>query len=343
MLRSKAYEAVRRKKIFTVYGRDAKDIRKALLNRGWVEKLPPGRMIVKLNFKLSETSQETTLLSSFLQNYHPNFIWAGKLNKRPWTSCHNDLVLARMLNQLQDCKITKDNKREHRSDNTIVSRLKVNVKYWCSKTGLCTSLKDTTWHYIEDVAEVYAPRTYINTNRNDLIDFVNDYLLTACTGLLRWILSNLRNGNPIFSRTGNISINVMVFALNRCKEYLNKKANKDIDGEICRVTTSGQWNSFLMKYQSVITGKDVFKLDNKRNITLLTVYAHFLLEQILTYRPQLKCEGCHNVWIIKPSNLSLGTGIKMLSDLNGLLNTITKTTQKYVVQKYIGKNYSTYS
>lgn len=340
-IRRKAYEAIRKGKLFTVYGRDANGIRKALLNRGWIEKLPPDPLMSKLNIKISKISAETRLFQSFLKNYDPNFIWAGKLNSLPIHTV-NSFPDCFINNRLEHRKNINDNKTVYVKDDTIVNKLKVKERFWCSKTGLCTSLKDTSWHYIENVAEVYVPRTYINTDRDDLIDFVNDYLLTACTGLLRWILDNFQGGIPIFRRTGKISINVMIFALNRCKEYLNKKEHKYIDGKACRVVTSGQWNSFITKQQSLIAGENFIKLDNVRNIPLLVVYAHYLLKKILIYRPQLSCEGCRNVWIIKPSNLSMGAGIRILSGLNRILNMITRTVQKYVVQKYIGKNYYIY-
>lgn len=319
------------------YGRDAEDIRKSLLNRGWVEKLPPDYLESKSKIKLNKSRQETLIISSFLEKNHPNFIWAGKINQ-PFNFHQSHLISDRR----QHHKNGNGNKKMYGDDDTIVSRLKANVKFWSSKSGLCTSLKDTSWYYIKDIAEIYVPRTYTNTDRNDLIDFVNDYLLTACISLLRWILDNLKNGNRVFRSTGQISVNMMIFALNRCKEYLNKKENKDIDGQIRRLISPGQWNSFIIKYQSLTAGKSVFKLDCNRNITLLTVYANYLLKEISRYRPQPKCEGYRNVWIIKPSNASMGAGIRISSDLHKILNMISQTKSKYVVQKYIGKNYLTY-
>lgn len=322
-----------------VYGRDANEIRKDLLSRGWVEKLPPAPLISKFNLKCGETSQEAVLLSSFLKDYDPNFVWAGRLSQQYYPFQDNifDAILT-------NSKKINSNKKVYSNDDTIVSRLKVNIKFWCSKTGLCTSLKDTetSWHYIKNVAEIYAPRTYANEDRDDLIDFVNDYLLTACTSLLRWTLDNLYKGVSILKRTGTVSTNVMIFALNRCKEYLNIKENKDVDGAQSRAVTPGQWNFFIKKHQSLTSGQEVFKLDNQQYIPLLVVYAHYLLKAIIKYRPQLSCEGCHNVWIIKPSNLSMGAGISISSHLHKILNKVTRTKEKYVVQKYIGKNYSTY-
>lgn len=336
-LKRKALEAASQRKIFLVYGRDAEEIRKPLLHRGWVEKLPPDDLVSKYNLKLGKIRSETIRLSSYLKDYHPNFVWAGKLYE-PFDSCYN-LHCGSSLNK---SKKTNKYKKVLRHDDAIVNLLRVHLKLWCSKTGLCTSLKNMAWHYIKDVADVYVPRTYTNTDRNDLIDFVNDYLLTACTGLLKWILDNLHNGITIFSRTGTVSINIIIFALNRCKEYLNKKENKDVDGVQNRAITPGQWKTFIMKYQSLTAGESLFKLENEQNIPLLLVYAQHLLKEILKYRPQLSCEGYRNIWIIKPSNLSMGIGIQISSDLQTILNKVTGTKYKYVIQKYVGKNYSTY-
>lgn len=323
------------------YGRDANEIRKALLKRGWVEKLPPPQLTSRLGIKSSKANIETALLSSFLENFDPNFVWAGKVSSKQQGKFDefDEFLSNKRIKKLKYGGV----KGTYRSEGIVRSRLKVKVKLWSSKTGLCTSLKGTSWHYIENVAEVDAPRTYINTEQDDLIDFINDYLLTACTGLLRWILVNLQNGGSIFKRTGDIPINVMIFAMNRCKEYINIKENKDIDGHKGRVITSGQWNSFLMKYHSLIKGQKDFKLNSEQNLPLLVMYANYLLEKISVYRPQMKCEGCCNIWIIKPSNMSMGVGISLSSDLNRILQMITRTTQKYVVQKYIGKNYLLYS
>lgn len=317
------------------YGREAREIRKSLLKRGWVEKLPPDDLVSKLHLNINKIRQETLLLSSFLEKNHPDFIWAGRI-KTPFNSYQNCL-----LRNHQHQYNNSSNNKVHRNDVTIVSRLKTKVTFWCSKSGLCTSLKNTPWYHIQDIAEVCVPRTYVNTDGNDLIDFVNDYLLTACISLLKWTLDNLQNGKPVFRYSGQISVNVMIFAINRCKEYLNKKESKDIDGKIRRLISPGQWNYFIIKYQSLTTGQNVFRMDTEKNITMLAVYAYYLLKQISRHRPELKCEGYRNVWIIKPSNDSKGTGIRISSNLHRILNTLTKTKSEYVVQKYIGKNYLT--
>lgn len=323
-LKTKALEAIKLKKIFTIYGK-ANALRTALTKRGWVEKIPPNRMNLskvrenKVNSK-SEVSEELErfLLSNLVEKQAANFIWGTSENINDLTKKHN----------------------AHAKEPTVVSyplmnKLRVET-LWTTKQGLCDSLKESYWYYIEDMAEFDAPRTYSNVDGDEKADFIKDYKLTACTSLLKWIVSMVTNTRPIFTDAGKISMNVMVFALNRCKEYLYVKQNRDIDKKIYSSATAGQWNSFLKKYYILIDNKDVFQTDVDQKLPLYIGYAKLLLREIHKYRPQLSCEGCHNIWIVKPAHCSRGRGIKMASKLCDITDMINKGCSKYVVQKYIG-------
>lgn len=322
-LKTRALEAMKLKKIFTIYGK-ANTVRTALTKRGWVEKIPLTRMNLtklrenKLNSK-SEINQELErlLLSNIVERQAANFIWGTSENINDLSKKH--YVSAKELNV-----------------NPLMNKLRVET-LWTTKQGLCNSLKESYWYYIEDVAEFDAPRTYSNTNSDEKTDFIKDYKLTACTSLLKWIVSMVENNRPIFTDTGKISINVMVFALNRCKEYLYMKQNRDIDKNVYSSATVGQWNSFLKKYYILMDNNDVFHQDVDQKLPLYIGYAKLLLREIHKYRPQLSCEGSHNIWIIKPTHCSRGRGIKMASKLSEITDIINRGCSKYVVQKYIGK------
>lgn len=324
-LKAKALDAMKLKKIFTIYGQ-AKAVRTALTNRGWVEKILPNRMNLskvrenKVNSR-SEINEELErfLLSNMVERQAANFIWGTSENINDFTKKHN----------------------AHAKETTNVSiplmnKLRV-ATLWTTKQGLCDSLKESYWYYVEDVAEFDTPRTYSNTNGDEKADFIKDYKLTACTSLLKWIVSMVANSRPIFTDAGKISMNVMVFALNRCKEYLYAKQNRDIDKKIYSSATPGQWNSFIKKYYILMSNSDVFQTDVDQKLPLYIGYAKLLLREILKYRPQLSCEGSHNVWIIKPAHCSRGRGIKMASKLSDITDMINRGSSKYVVQKYIGK------
>lgn len=316
-LKKQAADAMKQNKIFTIYG-NGNAVRKALLERGWVEKIPPNRMnlskVRNANIKDTEMHNELErlLLSNIVEKSYPNFVW-----------CTKDDIRYSTIDLNKECHV-------------LVNKLKIDAM-WTSKQGLCTTLKGNYWFYIEDVAEVNSPRTYSTYDVAEIEDFNSDYKITACTSLLKWVVSMVANERPIFVETGKVSINIIVFALNRCKEYLFSKQNKDIDKSIHSVSV-GQWNAFLKKYYRIISREDVFQIDKDSKLELYLGYAKFLLKEIHRYRPQLSCEGCHNIWIIKPAHCSRGRGIRMASKLGVITNLLnTSANVKYVVQKYIGK------
>lgn len=312
--------------IFTVNLKNANMIRKALVERGWIEKITP---------KLSQVTKSTTstklkiqqrldslILSNLVKGHHSSFVWDLKHYKYLNYSYEDDTG---NYNSIQDVISEK---------NPIRNQLEVEA-LWTSQQGLWNCTKQSYWSYIENVAEIKTPRIYINTTF-DQKDFLKDYLLTACTSLLKWVLTMVANDVPIFN--GKISTNVLVFALNRCKEYLYMKQNRDIDIPIHNKATSGQWNFFLKSYYTLIDCHDVFLVDKINILPLLIAYAKILLKKIHQYRPQLSCEGFHNIWIMKSAD-PVGRDIKMASKLSVITDWINSAPSGYVIQKYIGKKY----
>ncbi|XP_023947466.2 tubulin glycylase 3A-like [Bicyclus anynana] len=309
-----AAQAIRNKKIFSISG-SSSAVRRALLERGWVEKIPANKMnLSKIRTDISSKTKiqhelERICLSNFVEKYDPNFVWRTRDERRDTT-----------IDMNKDC-------------NTIINKLQINAT-WTSKQGLCSSIKRNYWYHIEDVAEVSCPRSYSTSDSGDIEGFVKDYKITACTSLLKWILSMVANDRPVFVATGQISINVMVFAINRCKEYLLRKQNKDIDRLIQPISIR-QWDSFLKKYYCIIAKDGVFQTDKGIKLPVYLSYSKFLLKEMHKYRPQLSCEGCHNIWIIKPGCCSRGRGIRMASKFGVIMNLLNKANTKYVIQKYI--------
>ncbi|XP_022815689.1 tubulin glycylase 3A-like isoform X1 [Spodoptera litura] len=314
-LKCLAARAIRENKIFSIFG-SCNAIRMALVERGWVEKLPATKMnLTKIKNGTLTTKHEIhgelerLLLSNAVEKYPSNFIWRTR-----------DDLRDNVIDMNKECP-------------TIINKLKTDAQ-WTSKQGLCSSMKRNYWFYIEDFAEVIGPRSYNTGDPGEIEGFVKDYKITACTSLLKWILSMVANERPIFVDTGKISLNVVLFALSRCKDYLYKKEHKDIDRSISNVSM-GQWNTFLKKYYRIIARDDVFQADTDNKLPLYMAYAKFLLKEMHKYRPQLSCEGCHNIWIIKPAHNSRGRGIRMASRLTVITDLLNKANAKYVIQKYI--------
>lgn len=310
-----AGKAIAKKKIYTVIG-NFKAIRLALNARGWVEKLPPNRMNLSRLKNGSCATQieiddelERLFLSCLVEKYPANFVF---------TMMRDDYLKAIL----------------ETSDPVICNRLKFDSP-WTTKQGLCNAMKTNYWFYIEDLADVSGPRTYNSYDVGEVEDFISDYKLTACTSLLKWILTMVFQEEVVFSKEGNVSGNVLMFAINRCKEYLLTKQNHDLDKNLI-TASNGQWNTFLKHYYRLVARNGTFRVDQENKIKLYMSYATLVLKEISKYRPQLLCEGWNNVWIIKPHHLSRGRGIRMASKLGVITNLLT-SNNKYVIQKYIGQ------
>lgn len=76
------------------------------------------------------------------------------------------------------------------------------------------------------------------------------------------------------------------------------------------------------------------KFANK-NAEELKLIVDDYLSQLKLIFPQFDMNGKRNIWIMKPSGLSRGRGIKCVSNLNEILLFIKKNTNLYMVQKYI--------
>ena len=68
-----------------------------------------------------------------------------------------------------------------------------------------------------------------------------------------------------------------------------------------------------------------------------------VLHDIREYWPQIDLDGTNNIWIVKPGAKSRGRGIQLTNKLEKVMDKINPAAIKesrYVVQKYIGKNYA---
>lgn len=309
--------------IFTINLKNANVVRKALVERGWVEKVSP---------KLSNVTRNTTstklkihqrldslILSSLVKGHHSSFVWGLKHYKYLNYSHRNDAGSDDKINAIKEKK-------------PISNQLDVEA-LWTSREGLWNCTQQSYWSYVENVAEINTPRIYVKATINHK-DFLKDFLLTTCTSLLKWLLTMVANNVPILN--GKTSTNVLIFALNRCKEYLYMKENRDIDIPIHTKATPGQWNFFLKTYYTLIDCNDMF-LDDKSNILpLLIAYAKILLKKIHKYRPQLSCEGFHNIWVLKSTD-PRDQAVKMASKLDVIIDWMNSAPSEYVIEKYIGK------
>uniref|UniRef100_A0A8C4XIJ0 Tubulin tyrosine ligase-like family, member 3 n=2 Tax=Erpetoichthys calabaricus TaxID=27687 RepID=A0A8C4XIJ0_ERPCA len=343
--------AIKNKKIFTIHG-PYPVIRASLLARGWVEKRVPKIQNMGLhrdrhsdeeddNGDDSDDSDDMCdqekendepdgmgdVVSRLVRNEVPSFFWTTR----------RDSIDCRMLR--------KDQMTNHYA----------RAGSFTTKVGLCMNLRNLYW-FDEANPDTFFPRCYRLGALDDKQAFIEDFQLTACTSLLKWVEERSRetpqdeqqglNSNlqkkasrkPFRPRITSALTNQLVeTALKVCQEYLSSLDHYDIDisSEIPPTMTKLQWEEFLGRYYQVV--HDGVPIDS---CYVYTEKCKSVLEKLQDVCPQLNIEGIHNIWIVKPGAKSRGRGIICMNRLDEILKlvnsdpTIIKDS-KWVVQKYL--------
>lgn len=331
-LRKKAQDAMKSHKIFTIRG-CFYSIRKSLVQRGWVEKLDIHRRSVNGSCAVimedlqnlpqrrpGETHRqhiqkcERNIMSRFLEHMPIDFLWSARKEKSDWI----DMA---------------------RNPNLTIN--KFHKSPFTTKEGLCNVLRDMHWFFEEGKSETYYPRSYNAWNQDDLAEFVDDYRLTACMSMLRYLVHRHTDTSLecVYRENGQIPITSVQFALKQCKTYVRSCQHLDIDEDTERIWNH-EWELFLMHFQMLTQDHLTLQMpDDLMQWNHLMEDCKRCLKDISQHWPQSNLDGVLNIWIVKPSNRCRGRGILLMNDIKKIVahvNPPVVNKGRYVVQKYIG-------
>lgn len=180
-----ALNAQKQRKIFSIIGAGYHSIRRALLQRGWHERLlesqkrPLQCLSHHTLLQLARTGNdyETAAISKLLNPFPSYFVWHPRNMKvdrfdamRPFKS--------RLV-------------REFQFDFTL-------------KEGLVNCDRERRWQHAEGKVELSCPRSYRLCEEGETEEFMRDYRLTGCTSLLAFLVDGMRLGglNERFAADG---------------------------------------------------------------------------------------------------------------------------------------------
>ncbi|EDW02891.1 tubulin glycylase 3B [Drosophila grimshawi] len=321
--RTRVIDAYRNRKIFTVFG-NYHTVRRALVRRGWLEKLPAGR-----HAKLQTMSEEALLeharrgndyeavvLSKMINNFPSFFIWQSKAQR--------DLF--------SEVKPYRNRvRRSHFLD-------------FSTKVGLVGCAEQERWFREDGVCGMSYPRFYrLGPNSmEDRAAFIEDYHQTQARSLLRYVKEH-RPAEMADPEHGEVLSFTLEFALNKVKTMIRQKEHYSLDDARTKMPTEMIENqSFMGQSSKVLHSHAKFKVSEK----VMTEYARLsaqYLDQIEALRLDYRWDGSRNLWILKPGYQSRGIGIVMRSSLDDILQwTSNNQNRKYIVQKYIERPYLIY-
>uniref|UniRef100_A0A182PIX4 Tubulin glycylase 3A n=1 Tax=Anopheles epiroticus TaxID=199890 RepID=A0A182PIX4_9DIPT len=339
-LRKKVQDATKHHRVFLLRG-SFHTVRRALVERGWVEKLDgfrvkaqastssSGFILEDLVSQLPERKPgesrknhiakcERSIMSRFLEHTPIDFLWTARREKADWLDLTKNSSL--IINRFAKAPFT-------------------------TKEGLCSALHDFHWFYEEGMSETYFPRCYNVWNPEELNEFVDNFRLTASMGLLKWLIERHATEEglgAIIADDGNVPSTCITFALTRCKEYLDYCLHNDIDIEEDTKVWDHDWDVFLTHHY-LLTHEDnrIQLLKEEREADAIDHYlaeAKSVLEQIKGYWPQYALDGYLNIWIVKPGNKCRGRGIHLMNNIKqiiAMVNPPIVSKTRYVIQKYI--------
>lgn len=333
-LRKKAQDAMKNHKIFTIRG-CFYSIRKSLVQRGWVEKLDIHRRSVvngSCQVILEELAQhlpqrrpgetrrqhilkcERNIMSRFLEHMPIDFLWSARKEK----SDYIDMA---------------------RNSNLTIN--KFHKSPFTTKEGLCNVLRDLHWFFEEGKSETYYPRSYNAWNADDLAEFIDDYRMTACMSMIRFLVDRSQNkdSESVYNEIGQIPLTSIQFALRQCKSYVRACEHLDIDEDTERIWNH-EWENFIMHFQMLTQDHLSFQMpDDSVQWNTLMDECKRVLNEIYQHWPQSNLDGVLNIWIVKPSNRCRGRGILLMNDIKKIIahvNPPVVNKGRYVIQKYIG-------
>ncbi|KMQ98084.1 tubulin--tyrosine ligase-like protein 8 protein [Lasius niger] len=194
------------------------------------------------------------------------------------------------------------------------------------------------WYYEAGVANTLFPRCYNICQSDQMHAFIDDFRLTGCLSLLKWLVDKVNDEDEdvVRSPTGTIPLKALDFAIKRCNDYISAQSHEDIDQEAEKVW-SHQWDQFISWYYQIIRGEALFIRTNVPFNKYVLASKH-ILKKMRKYWPQIDMDGIMNLWILKPGNKSRGRGIVLMNKLEDVMakvNPTGKPDTRYVVQKYI--------
>jgi tubulin monoglycylase TTLL3/8 len=300
---AKVKKAKSEKKIFLILGRyDA--IRRCLLLRNWLEKVPDDQLVY-----ITPATERLTI--AMLLKPHPfHFTWQPR--NRP-IRC-NDSIKP-FINSI---------KRQNSLDFT-------------AKDGLTNCASNFQWNFIENVTDLNYPRTFVLSDKQTKDEFAEEFRRTAFTSFISFLNTRI-NFDDFFSEKGDISTECIEFCIQKLELLLKINNHDDIDTsrvfDICAKFPRNQ-KKILLEMKQIISGTKKFNLNNDVTVDNLKSQVKICATKILEKWPYLKYDGHKNIWILKPIGWSSGSGVVLMNDEEKIKNVVSSSSISYVAQKYI--------
>ncbi|CAG7713007.1 unnamed protein product [Allacma fusca] len=319
-VRAQVERAMREHKIYSCIG-VYPAVRKALQKRGWIEKNPSlgiarstnlGNATKELESRGFDDESDQAWMNRVLRDYPPDFIWVIRRDNIDWRSLHKDQLINRFPKA-----------------------------FFTTKVGIAACLQNMQWFSEAGVSDTFFPRCYRLCIDEEKTSFIDDYRLSACMGLLKWVVSAYEKDGEtgVMDPSSRVVSLAVDFAVRQVNNYVRMRRHEDIDWLMPPAFMGQHWDVFLNQYYNVVLMKCKLAPNDSQDTGKLKYdAAKRALQRISPFWPQLNTDGTNNIWICKPGARSRGKGIIILNQLDKILDLLSQNNYReanWVVQKYI--------
>lgn len=123
------------------------------------------------------------------------------------------------------------------------------------------------WYTEPGVALTRFPRCYNIHNSDSLEEFIDDFRITACISVLKWLCNTIQAGGEqgLVTVNGKVPFSAIEFAISRLNEYVTFFTHRDIDETEDQIHVwEHEWDQFLTHHYLLVHEKAKFS-DDKNN------------------------------------------------------------------------------
>lgn len=139
-----------------------------------------------------------------------------------------------------------------------------------TKEGLTSSLTQMHWYTEPGVALTKFPRCYNIHNSDSLEEFIDDFRITACISILKWLSNTLQGSSEqeLVKNHGKVPFTAIEFAISRLNEYISFFSHKDIDDTDDQIQHiwEHEWDQFLTHHYLLVHENAKFLEDKNTSI-----------------------------------------------------------------------------
>lgn len=208
------------------------------------------------------------------------------------------------------------------------------------KVCLAKNLRNLVWYQNVNYNSFF-PKCYDLSDVSDVINFIEEYKITKAESVLK---DKLQGTRVISDSLLQVAVKLIKNVTRDINDLIDSKVETltEIETGILledmnalSLIESINGNKGRTPKLNPIKRKKSTASRQAGTLTIEDIEIKILLDKLKQTNIQFNINGNKNIWIIKPSGLSRGRGIKCVDTISQVLQQVKSGSTQYVVQKYI--------